>query len=998
MDNERDFDLLNNDSIFRTLIEESPTAVGLYVGREMRIQLANDAMLHIWGKGNIIGQTLREALPELEGQPFHQLLDDVYTTGIPYQSDEDAVDFLIDGKLQRFYFSFTYKGLKNKDGRVWAILNTATDVTELALTRRKLAESEQSTRVALRAGELGTWDLDPINNIVTWDEKCKELYGFPKGDHISYEGVLKHMHPADVERVNKAVLTALDIASGGDYRVEFRTIGAADGKIRWLRCEGKAYFNSDGIAYRFAGTARDISTEVNEQKQQRRLTALVENTDDIICTADLDGNINYINKAGLQLLGIADDENYAPLHASKIYFPEDVPVLEQEIIPALMSKGKWSGRMRYRNLVTGEAIPVFINSFRIDGPISGTPIALASVNRDLRPELAANNERNKLLALIDSSSGFVSLSELDGTVTYVNATGRAMLGIDANTTNLGHNSQFIMPYEIKRLKDEINKQLLEEGRWTGRVDYRHFKTGEAIPVEGSSMLVYDSLTGKAQGRASIARDLRQEIADKKALQDSQHLLHNITTASPTALWMSDREGRIIYTNQTWLDWTGQTNDEVMGDGWLQPLVAEDRAIAAKKFIGDLAARRHYEVSFRLIRKDGEIRWCVATGNPQYHSDGTFAGYIGSCTDVTEYTLIEQQLQERNIELNVQVGQFEFVNNFMPVQLWTATVNGDLDYVNQRAIDYFGNNEGELADIWQNFVHPDDMLPTTKAWLHSIQSGSPFQVEFRLKGSDGIYRWHLARALPFTRDGKIVKWFGTNTDIDEQKQMQRQKDDFLGIASHELKTPVTSIKAYAQVLGAMLEKEGEQRKAEMVSRMDAQVNRLTNLIGDLLDVTKINSGRLQFNKVWFDINKVVRETMVDLQHTTHRHKLVEDFTETGKIYTDKDRIGQVITNLITNAIKYSPQADRIIVSTRREKQEIVVCVQDFGIGIADNKQDKVFEQFYRVSGSKQHTFPGLGLGLYISSEIIKREGGRMWVNSIEGKGSTFCFSLPVTTLN
>jgi signal transduction histidine kinase len=256
----------------------------------------------------------------------------------------------------------------------------------------------------------------------------------------------------------------------------------------------------------------------------------------------------------------------------------------------------------------------------------------------------------------------------------------------------------------------------------------------------------------------------------------------------------------------------------------------------------------------------------------------------------------------------------------------------------------------------------------EAWNNAISTGNVYQCEFRLKDKTGEnYKWHLSRALPFMRDGKIIKWFGTNTDIDEQKQLQRQKDDFLGIASHELKTPVTSIKAYAQVLGAMLTREGEYKKAEMVLRMDAQVNRLTNLIGDLLDVTKINSGRLQFNKTWFDFNEALQETVEDLQHTTQKHKLIQNFTLTGKIYSDKDRISQVITNLITNAIKYSPHTDTIIISTRRENNEAIVCVQDFGIGIPEDKKDRVFEQFYRVSGNKQHTFPGLGLGLYISQK-------------------------------
>jgi PAS domain S-box-containing protein len=396
-----------------------------------------------------------------------------------------------------------------------------------------------------------------------------------------------------------------------------------------------------------------------------------------------------------------------------------------------------------------------------------------------------------------------------------------------------------------------------------------------------------------------------------------------------------------------------------------------------------------------MRKDGEIRWCVATGNPQFNQDGVFTGYVGSCIDITDKTNAEMQLILKNRELNDQIKQFEFVTNFVPVQLWTAQTDGQLDYVNKTAVDFFGMPPREvIGPEWLTRVHPDDQAACIAAWTNSLNTGDVYQFEFRLRDKNEVYKWHLARALPFILDDKIIKWFGTNTDIDEQKQLQRQKDDFLGIASHELKTPVTSIKAYAQVLGAMLTKEGEHKKAEMVIRMDAQVNRLTNLIGDLLDVTKINSGRLQFNKTWFNFNLAIKETIDDLQHTTQKHVLIENFTETGNIYADKDRISQVITNLITNAIKYSPHTDKIIISTRLEGNEVIVCVQDFGIGIPDDKKDRVFEQFYRVSGNKQHTFPGLGLGLYISSEIIKREGGRMWVNSVEGKGSTFCFALPV----
>ncbi|SEM59109.1 PAS domain S-box-containing protein [Mucilaginibacter gossypiicola] len=984
-----------NEDVFRILIKESPTPVALYTGEEMEIRIANKAIIDIWGKGdNVIGRTYFNLLPELEDQGFHAILLNVYKSGIAYEGKEQKVDLLVDGKHEEFYFNFTFKPLRNDNDEVWGVLNTAADVTELVTTRQKLAESEQRVQFALQAAELGTWDLNPKLQTVIWDDRCKELCGFQKNDEIKYADLLKFVHPEDEQRLRTAVMQAYNPATGGNYDIIIRTVDNSGHLKYWIHLKGKAYFNDKNEAIRFAGTVQDITREILDKQEQQKLLALIDNTADMVAVGSMDGSVTYINKTTYALLGIESTKE--ALKPGVEYFANnEADKVSSEIEPAVQQHGKWEGEMHYQHFKTGESIPVYINCFRIDDPLNGQPIGMASVARDLRPEKAARNEQYKLLSLINHSSDFVSLSDLDGNVTYVNTAGRKMLGITGINEHRRHNSEFIMPGELAKLKDHVNNTLMKHGKWSGEILYRHFKTGETIPVYGTTMLVYDAVTGLPQGRASIARDLRREIADKKALTDSEQLLKNITNASPTALWMADAEGNITYVNQTWIDWTGIEYEKHMGFGWTTAIIEEDKSRAVEKFMADLNARRFYEVDFRITRKDGEIRWCIATGNPQYNSGGEFTGYIGACTDVTDKTLAEREVQLRNRELNEQIRQFEFVTDFMPVQLWTARPDGELDYINQRAVDYFGVAAQEISGpSWLNNVHPDDTAGCIEAWNNAVNTGNIYQCEFRLKDKDQNYKWHLSRALPFIIDGKIIKWFGTNTDIDEQKQLQRQKDDFLGIASHELKTPVTSIKAYAQVLGAMLTKEGEHKKAEMVLRMDAQINRLTNLIGDLLDVTKINSGRLQFNKTWFDFNEALQETIEDLQHTTQKHKLIQNFSPTGKIYSDKDRISQVVTNFITNAIKYSPHTDTIIITAQRENNEVIVCVQDFGVGIPEDKKDRVFEQFYRVSGNKQHTFPGLGLGLYISSEIIKREGGRMWVNSVESKGSTFCFALPV----
>ncbi|WP_165423064.1 ATP-binding protein [Ktedonosporobacter rubrisoli] len=230
---------------------------------------------------------------------------------------------------------------------------------------------------------------------------------------------------------------------------------------------------------------------------------------------------------------------------------------------------------------------------------------------------------------------------------------------------------------------------------------------------------------------------------------------------------------------------------------------------------------------------------------------------------------------------------------------------------------------------------------------------------------------------------------------KMEELVRQKDEFIGIASHELKTPVTSIKAYTQLLERRFRRAGDEQSATLLKKMDAQVQKLTDLIGDLLDATRIESGKLLFRCSPFDFNELVKEIIEETQRTTSRHTIIHDLAPSVVLQADRERIGQVITNLLTNAIKYSPQAETIRIKTWQEDGELITSVQDFGIGISAEKQAHLFERFYRVDGENQVTYPGLGLGLYISAEFVKRHEGSIWVESEEGKGSTFLFSLPLT---
>ena len=233
---------------------------------------------------------------------------------------------------------------------------------------------------------------------------------------------------------------------------------------------------------------------------------------------------------------------------------------------------------------------------------------------------------------------------------------------------------------------------------------------------------------------------------------------------------------------------------------------------------------------------------------------------------------------------------------------------------------------------------------------------------------------------------------------QTSQLELQKaiglrDNFISIASHELKTPVTSLKVYAEVLINQFTKKGEKQTTDYLVRMNRQIDKLTLLIHDLLDVSRLQAGHLTFRIENFDLNALVHEVVDNTQQLAHNHRIIIEGKASKRVWGDKDRIGQVLNNLLTNAMKYSPKAKKIVVKLHGEKGEAGVTVKDFGIGISKEHQKKIFNRFYRVNDTNEQTYPGLGMGLYICNEIMKYHGGQITIESKRGKGSLFGFNLP-----
>ena len=358
-------------------------------------------------------------------------------------------------------------------------------------------------------------------------------------------------------------------------------------------------------------------------------------------------------------------------------------------------------------------------------------------------------------------------------------------------------------------------------------------------------------------------------------------------------------------------------------------------------------------------------------------------------------MARQKAEQLALQLEQQARIFDVTLTALKDFVYTFDTAGRFTYANSPLLELLGITLDEI--IGKNFhelPYPEELATLLQTQIALVVTTSKTVTdETSYTSPTGVRGYYEYIFVPvFDNEKKVMLVAGSTRDITARKQLESQKDEFMGIVSHELKTPVTSLKAFTQVLQYRFAQAGDEKSAALLGKMDVQINKLTGLIGDLLDVTKIEGGKLQFNEADFSFDELVAEIVEEIQRTTNKHTIEKVGSTNKTVFGDKDRIGQVISNMLTNAIKYSPHANKIIVKTIADKDNVTLCVQDFGVGIPKERQQQIFERFYRVSGND--TISGIGLGLYISAEIIKRQHGKIWVESEQGKGSTFCFSLPV----
>lgn len=369
---------------------------------------------------------------------------------------------------------------------------------------------------------------------------------------------------------------------------------------------------------------------------------------------------------------------------------------------------------------------------------------------------------------------------------------------------------------------------------------------------------------------------------------------------------------------------------------------------------------------------------------------------------TSYLKIQKELMSLNqtksslVDVTQRLELMEKIGNIATFE-WTMLTNKFVFSPNLKSL--YGitdkNFKGHRFTDWLPYIHPQDKILLKQELKDAIKKHREVQFEYRIFTSKKQVRWIAIRAKIFYNVFHIpTKVIGVKTNVTEKKEKEIQKDNFISMASHELKTPLTVIKLHQHMLMQKVKNSNQKDVLKSLEKINNSIETLEELIKSLVDVSKIKRGQLPIAKEPIILEKLVKDSVKDLK-SLHQNQLIFHSATKAYVLADAGRIQEVVKNLLLNAMKYSPLDRPIVIHVTEQKKHLVVIVKDKGIGIPFEQQGKIFDQFFQV---KDHlgetTYPGLGLGLYISNQIIKQHNGKISLKSVEGKGSTFSIHLPI----
>jgi PAS domain S-box-containing protein len=732
------------------------------------------------------------------------------------------------------------------------------------------------------------------------------------------------------------------------------------------------------------------------------LVASVEQAADAVVITDSIGRIRYVNPAFTTLTGFSSDEVVGQ-NPRILKSGREPSATYEQLWNTILSGGVWHGELINRR----KDGTLYHEDMRIT-PVrssNGEIVNFIAIKRDVTKRREAQDAQRLLAAIAESSEDAIVAYTPEGIILTWNRAAEVIFGYCAREAIGTHVSMVVAPERRSRL-ERLTEQALQGYSVLQLEGIFVHRDGHSVNVSASAYPIKNSL-GEVDAVAVSLRDNCERKPAEEKIQEKESLFRIMADGCPALMWVTNGQGRIEFINRAYQELVGTTLEEVDDLNW-QALLHPDDA-AGYLADCDRSVREHAPLrsETRLRSANGEWRWVATYAEPRFSPDGEFLGHVGLCPDITERKQAEQALRSSE-EMFRQLAE-----NIREV-FWIMPPEADgIPYVSPAFEQVWGRTRESLYKnplSWVESIHPDDRERAQLLLLRQMQ-GEPVLREYRIRTPEGLEKWIRDRAFPI-RDQfeKVIRVVGIAEEITEQKRYEQElihareaadvanqaKSDFMANMSHEIRTPMNGIIGMTELT---LDTELDSTQREYLSAVKYSADALMAVINDILDFSKIEAGKLGLDPVEFSLRDCVGHAMKTLSVRAHEKDLelacsvppeLEDV-----IVGDSVRLQQVVLNLVGNAIKFTEQGE-VVLSIRLEASEtdsmtLHFAITDTGIGIPAEKQKIIFDPFTQADTSTTRKYGGTGLGLAITMRLIEMMGGRIWVESEEGKGSTFHFT-------
>jgi len=613
------------------------------------------------------------------------------------------------------------------------------------------------------AANAGMMILDSQLRYVEINEAMAELNGICVADHIGK--LLREVLPELAATLEPMLQEILDTGKPIlDYEVAGET-PKQPGILRYWQVSYYPLRDENGLVFGVGAIVIEISDRKRAEKEQARLTAIVEATSDLVGVADASGHNIYLNKAGQKMLGISPEEPGYQFSINSVLAPSARAKFRDEVFPIALREGTWAGEILFLSR-DGQEVPVS-QVLIVHKTEAGEVEFISTIARDIRDRKKAEEERQLLVTTIENSRDFIGVASMDGRALLLNQAGLDLVGLSSlDEARTKHITDFFMAEDLDFVQQSIQPAVMKEGSWRSDYRFRHFVTGQPIPVDYTQFLIKHPETNEPIGMASITRDIRDRKTAEDVLKQSEERFRSLTEATAQIIWIADADGFMAIEQPTWTAFTGQTFDNYKGWGWLETIHSDDRAIVASSWSAAKGNRSPYEVEFRMRRLDGEYRYMSCRAVPILNADGSIREWVGANTDITDRFQAQEALRDRNVLLTSILESTPDIIVVKDRQGRYVALNSNLaNFYGKPIEDILGKDDSEL-------LPPVTAVPMMAKDREIVETGTTETYEEEVSNGESGSTYFLTTKAPWRdAEGNILGIIATARNINDRKQVE-----------------------------------------------------------------------------------------------------------------------------------------------------------------------------------------------------------------------------------